>query len=65
MAYPQTSFVNTEIERDCLIGRRREAVIEQTLRYQLDVRQSRSNKLRFNYLEFQPVSNIFLVSQAR
>lgn len=40
MGYPQTSFVRTQIEKSSLVGRRREAVVAQTLRYQLDVLKS-------------------------
>ena len=40
MVYPQSSFINAEIDPDCLLGRRREVVIEHTLRYQLDVLKS-------------------------
>jgi uncharacterized protein len=37
MAYPQTCFAATVIDNNSLVGRRREAVIENTLLYQLDV----------------------------
>ena len=54
MAYPQTSFVNTQIDRDCLIGRRREVVIEHTLRYQLDVLKSTGRYNAFK-LQWHPI----------
>lgn len=37
MAYPQTSYTDTEVYTSSLIGRRREAVRLQTLHYQLQV----------------------------
>lgn len=37
MAYPQTSFTETEVHTSSLVGRRREAVRRNTLHYQLQV----------------------------
>lgn len=37
MAYPQTAFASTAIHADSLVGRRRQAVSANTLKYQLDV----------------------------
>jgi hypothetical protein len=54
MAYPQTSFINTEIDPDCLLGRRREVVIEHTLRYQLDVLKSTGRYDAFK-LKWHPI----------
>jgi uncharacterized protein len=54
MAYPQTSFVNTQIHKDCLIGRRREVVLERTLPYQLDVLKSTGRYDAFK-LKWHPI----------
>lgn len=37
MAYPQTAFASTTVNDDCLVGRRRKAVSDNSLLYQLKV----------------------------
>jgi hypothetical protein len=54
MAYPQTSFINTQIDQGSILGRRREVVIEYTLRYQLDVLKSTGRYDAFK-LQWHPI----------
>ena len=54
MAYPQTAFGAVTIQDDSLIGRRRQAVIKNTLLYQLDVLKKTGRYDAFK-LQWHPV----------
>lgn len=54
MVYPQNSFINTEIDSDCLLGRRCEVVLKHTLLYQLDVLKSTGRYDAFK-LKWHPI----------